>query len=198
MKKIVSLILAFVVVLLCFTSCTNKTDNSQESNTKFQDVVTLPPKEQIALTLDNYKDYLEIDGTTKANHTESWLTNPKKASSKITTYKGVDCNVSIKGNSHYEYTDVYVDVKFTHYTVLQWIDKTEGSDVSPFSEKIVTIKLNLAGNGDGECFLNTPGSDYEKYENCTVIDAMSYQDIEAIHEYTYYDVVGVRGSVAKY
>lgn len=197
MKKIISMLLV-VLFLLLFVACESK-NNKNNTNTNDVKVENTQDK-SIELTLENYLDFLNFEATVSAHTTETWSFNESKPSdSRITTYNGADCSVEITGKSHYKYNEVYLDIKLEHYTILQKQRILNGEfNVKPFSSQTITVKLNLAGNGTRECTLSTVGSDWKKYDQISVIDAMAYQDIETITENTTCTVIAVRGSVTEY
>lgn len=190
MKKIISMLLV-VVFLLSFVACGSNEGEKEE----------IAQENAIELTLDNYADFLNVDISVVPHTTETWYFNESNPSaSRITTYKGADCFAEITGNSHYKFNEVYLDIKFDHYTLHQEEARLNGENVEPFSSYTITVKLNLSGEGSGDCSLDTLGSNWKNYNTpqTNVIDAMCYKDTDAITERTYYTVIAVRGSVTEY
>ena len=169
MKRIVAALLCMVMVCLvaCCSSCSE------------------PEDQGIELTLENYDDYFEVDGNVKAGSTTRCMSNDEW----VYLCDSLKCDLSISGNSNYEYKDVTIGVRFYHYQPLV------GTLVS---EETVYINLNLAGNGETTCTLKTPIADEEGDDIPTLIATFySSRGLSSALEKTGYEVVSIEGRAIK-
>lgn len=104
----------------------------------------------VQLTLDNYKDYLDISARAKCgDYYGHGVAN---------MYTGVICSIDISGNSNYEYNNVSLVVEFIHYDddgFETYLLKGSSAAV-PHDSKRCYIDLNLSGKGSDSCTLLTP------------------------------------------
>ena len=128
----------------------------------------------IQLTLDNYEDYLECKATVNCGEPGQYLGCEG-------VYYEVNCNYEINGNTHYQYNDVMLVVKFSHY------NKAEITTTKPYSESEHTIKLSLAGNGSYSCSLETD-----------VIHYLDCRNPRKLINQTTYKIVSISGTVQEY
>lgn len=137
----------------------------------------------IQLTLSNYEKYLDYSATVSPQY-----------NSALELYVGVTCNFKVIGNSHYKYNDVIIKVREVHYGSREdYQGALMGKEVSPYSEKELSVTLNLAGNGSDSTYLSTNFYDLDtntKQDYC--------KDYDWVCKCTLYDVVGISGTVIEY
>lgn len=62
------------------------------------------------------------------------------------------------------------------------------TEATPYDDATTTVTLNLAGNGSDTCTLYTPWYN----------ERSSYSNINTVFNRTYYEVLGVSGTVEEY
>ena len=172
-KKLLVAVLSLCLLLSLFAAC----DASGKSE--------LTEDPGIALTLDNINDYIDIKGSVEAGDTTSCLYDGEW----VNLYANLDCSITVSGNTNYEYKDVVIGVKFYHYAPLS-------NDL--VSETTKYINLNLAGNGNVKCVLETPVNQ-EGWDNISTLTYTfySYKGISSALGKTSYEIVSVEGTVTK-
>ena len=186
MKKIIALLLA-IAMCLSFCACGNNDDknnnneDNSNSNTNNSNVNT-----GTALTLDNYENYFDVNANISIGHT----TMCEYKGSFLDLVKTFQCDISFKGNTNYEYTDVVFTVKFAHETPDKFIDF--------YDDTIITVKVNLAGNGSGSCYVETPVAQTE-WDNISQTIYAFYRpaEISAIMDYSSFEIINVTGTATK-
>lgn len=167
MKKLLICALCITLILVSFVACDKNED-------------------EIELTIDNIKDYVEIDasvkvgGTTRCKYEDEW----------VNLYNYFECAAQATGNSHYEYKDVVIGIRFYHHQPIT--DEL-------ISEETVYLKLNLSGSGDVSCQLGT-AVEKDGWDNISDITYTFYSNtgIKSALDYTAYEIVSVTGTVVKY
>lgn len=169
MKKFLLLALTLILCINLF-SCTQSSSESEAT----------------LLTMDNFEDYIEIDGSVKANTDTRCLYD----GDWVYLYNSLKCSISATGNPNYEYKDVVIGVRFYHLAPLT---------NNLVSEETVYMSLNLAGNGDKSCVLATP-VDQEEWDDISPMTYAfySYTGISSALKNTGYEIVSVEGSVTRY
>lgn len=177
MKKIIALLLA-IAMCLSFCACGNNDENSNSNNNNVNTAT--------ALTLDNYENYFDISANISVGHTT--MCNYK--GDFLDLVKTFQCDISFKGNTNYEYTDVVFTVKFAHETPDKFIDF--------YDDTIITVKVNLAGNGSGSCYVETPVAQTE-WDNISQTIYAFYRpsEISVIMDYSSFEIVNVTGTATK-
>ena len=177
MKKIFIIAICLSMICSLLGACDQK---KSEIQTEAQTEDT-----GIQLTLDNYDDYIEFDGsveassTTRCYHKGDWV--------YLCNY--IECDIAAKGNSNYEYKNVIIGVRFYHVVPITGVTA---------SEETIYIDLNLAGNGSASCRLETPANQ-EEYNNISQITYTFYSSIgiDSALDNTYYEIISITGSVVK-
>jgi hypothetical protein len=168
MKKFISVLLTLACLTLA--SCGNTVTGTATG---------------VELTVDNFNDYFDISATVKPGTTTMCMYK----SDFVYLYKNLECEISFKGNSNYEFKDVVVEVEFYHTAPLN----------SEFeSKKTIYVNLNLAGNGSGSCTVDTPVQT-EEWDNIssTTYTFYSEKNISTTLDYASYSIVGVTGTAIK-
>ena len=166
MKK---LLLVLLALLLCCSMISCGSNSSKDTS----------------LTLENVKDYIEIDGSVKVN-TDTRCTYKDDFVNLVNSLK---CTVTAKGNPNYEYKDVVLEIRIYHLHPLT---------KELISENTIYLDLNLAGNGDSSGVLATP-VETEGWENVPgeTYAFYSYSGIDSALKTTGYEIVSVSGKVVK-
>ncbi len=133
----------------------------------------------VQLTLYNYEDYIECAASVSAGNSYYNSTYGKYV------YTSLDCEFEASGNTHYEYKNVCIEVKFFHYDQSEYLNYLVGAEATPRSEKTCFVYLSLAGNGSKTTTVYTAGDRY-----CTSLDLL--------FTCTNYEVVSVSGTVRAY
>jgi hypothetical protein len=182
MKKIIAL---FLAITMCLSLCAcgdndDKNDNSNNDNSNNNN------NNVIELTLDNYENYFDIDASIAIGHT----TMCEYKGNFLDLVKTFKCDISFKGNTNYEYTDVVFTVKFAHETPDKFIDF--------YDDTIITVKVNLAGNGSGSCYVETPVAQTE-WDNISQTIYAFYRpsEISVIMDYSSFEIINVTGTATK-
>ena len=174
-KRLIALLLCVILIIPCLASC-NTTKEDAPKGTE--------------LTLENIDDYIELSGTIKAGSMSGLY---KYNGEYVDLYSDFSCSMTATGNSHYKYEDVVIEIRFWHVTPL--------TDGSVSSETTVSLKLNLAGNGEVSCKLDTPAK-IAKDKGQAITPIMntfySYKGISSSLDKTYYEIVNVTGTVTEY
>ncbi len=159
MRKVIYIFLVICLAMSSFSSCSNST-----------------PSE--TLTMENYKNYLEVEEITCSNWGSSSTVFYYDFNSRadidrtdLQAYKQIRFAVEIKGAStQYIYNDVSVTLhfegKYTSFGMLlysssyaRFFDVTNDAKERDVSFDI-TVKGNVAGNGDGVFILDIPDRQY--------------------------------------
>ncbi len=177
MKKIFITLICLSLVLLNVVACTAKEMGEEKEKT-----TTTPG---IELTVENIEDYIDFDGSVEATDTTRCYYKAKW----IYLYSRLECSLSAKGNTNYEFHDVVIGIKFYHIVPIT-------GETS--SEKTVYMKLNLAGNGSTSCKLETPAY-HEDYDNISSITYAFYSSngISSALDSTSYEIVSVTGTATR-
>ena len=173
MKKIFGLILV-VVMCVSLTSCDFTSIFSGNNGS-------------VELTVDNFKNYFDISfDVSKGEQRKCKFQNDF-----VYLYEGLKCDISLYGNPNYEYENVTVEIKFTH---------TGPEVLEHCAENTVSVSLNLAGNGSGSCYLETPVVK-EIWDKISYYSNYYYGEeriFDTITYYTDYEIVSVTGTATKY
>ena len=181
MKKIISILLLICTLTLCFTSCGNNNSNDNNSNDNNSNDTG------VILTLDNYEDYFDIDTNISIGHT----TMCQYKGDFLDLVKTLKCEIAFSGNTNYEYTDVVFTVKFVHTGPTDFINH--------YADATIIVRVNLAGNGSGSCYVETPVA-REEWDNISQPTYAFYRpnsDISVAMGYSSYEVVNVSGTATK-
>lgn len=183
MKKIISILLIICSLTLCLASCGNNNSNDSNSNTDNNNSNSAGVK----LTLENYEDYFNIDTNISIGHT----TMCKYKGDYEDLVKTLKCEIAFSGNTNYEYTDVVFTVKFVHTGPTDFINH--------YSDATILVRVNLAGNGSGSCYVETPVAKTE-WDNISLPIHSFYRpnsDISVTMKYSSYEIINVTGTATK-
>ena len=173
MKKIISL---FLIVIMCISlfSCGNNDNTNANANNGTQ------------LTLDNYEDYFDVSANIAIGHT----TMCEYRGSFLDLVKTLKCDIAFQGNTNYEYKDVVFTIKFAHTGPSKFIDF--------YDDAVITVKVNLAGNGSGSCYVETPVAQ-EEWDNISQNTYAFYRpsEISVALGYSSYEIINVTGTATK-
>lgn len=186
MKRIISSLLLICTLTLCFVSCGNSEENGNNTNANNNNGDN-NKNVGVELTLDNYEDYFDIDTNMSIGHT----TMCQYKGNFVDLVKTFKCEIAFSGNTNYEYTNVVFTVKFIH---------TGPSDfINHYADATVLVRINLAGNGSGSCYVETPVAKTE-WDNISQPIYALYKpnsDISVAMKYSSYEVVSVSGTATK-
>lgn len=192
MRKFASILL-LTTLLLQFISCSNNNNDfaisssqSETTTVTTTETTVATTQNSTALTLDNISDYFDITATIQPGNTEKCY---YKAQSDY-LYNSLICGISFEGNPHYEYKDVIIEIKFHHTTPLTGAFE---------SEKTVSVKLNLSGNGSATCELETPVAQEAPLSiSDTTYAFYSAKGISVALDYSEYKIISVSGTATRY
>ena len=137
--------------------------------------------------LDNYEDYFDIDTNISIGHT----TMCQYKGEFLDLVKTLKCEIAFSGNTNYEYSNVVFTVKFVHTGPTSFIDH--------YADSTIIVRVNLAGNGSGSCYVETPVAQTE-WDNISLPIYSFYRpnsDISLTMKYSSYEVVSVSGTATK-
>ena len=185
MKRIISSLLLICTLTLCFVSCGNSKENGNNTNSNNSDGGN--KNVGVELTLDNYEDYFDIDTNISIGHT----TMCQYKGEFLDLVKTLKCEIAFSGNTNYEYSNVVFTVKFVHTGPTSFIDH--------YADSTIIVRVNLAGNGSGSCYVETPVAQTE-WDNISLPIYSFYRpnsDISLTMKYSSYEVVSVSGTATK-
>ena len=154
-------ILIAIILSLALYSCKDIKGNNILESVSETILETTKNENEIQLTLDNYKKYLNITEVTIKNYGDKvdiFKYNP--SISKFNAYKNVQFTFRVEGASQaFIYNDVKITFKFSgtctsYESVIK--DASNISFMDPF-EFNVTAELNVGGKGEGS-YIFTPES----------------------------------------
>ena len=139
-----------------------------------------------ALTLDNYENYFDVSASIGKGHT----TMCEYKGQYLDLVKTLECSIAFEGNSNYEYTDVVFTIKFVHTGPTKFIEF--------YDDATITVSVNLAGNGSGSCYVETPVAQ-TAWDNISNEIYAFYRpaEISVAMDYSSYEIINVTGTATK-
>lgn len=149
MKRIISILISAVIIILCFSSCGSTNQNDDNSD-------------KTKLTLENYNDYISI----------SAKYGPKSYNYTTDIGENITCSASVESASaSIKFYNCVIKVRIKgSYKDLLGGDKVTTDD-------ILEIKLNIGGTGNASKVVESYGYDI-KGLGYDVISVSGYIDID--------------------
>ena len=170
-----------LVILLSMVSCKKDAFNDTSNTSSQKEKTTTEPiPNELALTLDNYADYLDITGSMRN-------IGYKDYDLYISGYSGVNFLCDFCGNPHYKYKNVIIELEIT--IIFPSSMFYDGEVDKELARKKITIPLNLAGNGHGSIDI------YHGLQGSDIDDRMVYSDPKL---FTHYQITNISGTVEEY